>query len=237
MNTLKLAYDGDQHATALKEPHHNSVAIDCPYTAKGDEFSPGNLLGISVAGCMLSTPMLGGSSSEKRISSTASQPSPASLSSMYARLRGSSHPETGLPTNVLLTHSEIDGQYSKELGRVLAGSAPGKLGAAYAPFRYNEGGSQTSKKSRKKTSSKKGSGSIAEDMKLNIASNRLDDRRGLLRSLDRMKSDVDAASNMDAMDEYQMQASVLAHHCFGRAPYPLTQLQYAKEKMKKQTFQ
>jgi uncharacterized OsmC-like protein len=29
------------------------VAIDCPFTAKGDEFSPGNLLGISVAGCML----------------------------------------------------------------------------------------------------------------------------------------------------------------------------------------
>ncbi|MDH3336322.1 MAG: OsmC family protein [Gammaproteobacteria bacterium] len=53
MNTLKLTYDGDQHATALKEPHQNSVAIDCPYTAKGDEFSPGNLLGISVAGCML----------------------------------------------------------------------------------------------------------------------------------------------------------------------------------------
>ena len=53
MNTLKLIYDGDQHATALKAPHQNSVAIDCPYTAKGDEFSPGNLLGISVAGCML----------------------------------------------------------------------------------------------------------------------------------------------------------------------------------------
>jgi putative redox protein len=53
MNSLKLTYDGAQHATALKEPHHNSVAIDCPYTARGDEFSPGNLLGISVAGCML----------------------------------------------------------------------------------------------------------------------------------------------------------------------------------------
>ena len=52
MNTLRLTYDGDQHATALREPHHNSVAIDCPITAKG-EFSPGNLLGISVAGCML----------------------------------------------------------------------------------------------------------------------------------------------------------------------------------------
>jgi len=53
MSTLKLIYDGDQHATALKEPNLNSVAIDCPFTAKGDEFSPGNLLGISVAGCML----------------------------------------------------------------------------------------------------------------------------------------------------------------------------------------
>ncbi|NIL93875.1 MAG: hypothetical protein GTO71_05420 [Woeseiaceae bacterium] len=53
MNTLQLTYDGDQHATALREPHHNAVAIDCPITAKGDEFSPGNLLGISVAGCML----------------------------------------------------------------------------------------------------------------------------------------------------------------------------------------
>lgn len=53
MAKLKLTYDGDQHATALKEPHRNSVAIDCPYTAKGEEFSPGNLLGISVAGCML----------------------------------------------------------------------------------------------------------------------------------------------------------------------------------------
>jgi uncharacterized OsmC-like protein len=53
VNTLKLTYDGDQHATALKEPHHNTVAIDCPFTAKGDEFSPGNLLGTSVAGCML----------------------------------------------------------------------------------------------------------------------------------------------------------------------------------------
>ena len=53
MNTLNLTYDGNQHATALREPHHISVSIDCPFTAKGDEFSPGNLLGISVAGCML----------------------------------------------------------------------------------------------------------------------------------------------------------------------------------------
>ena len=53
MNALQLTYDGDQHATALKEPQHKSVAIDCPFSGKGEELSPGNLLGVSVAGCML----------------------------------------------------------------------------------------------------------------------------------------------------------------------------------------
>lgn len=53
MSKLQLEYDGIQHATALKEPQHRSLAIDCPFTGKGKEFSPGNLLGISVAGCML----------------------------------------------------------------------------------------------------------------------------------------------------------------------------------------
>ena len=53
MNTLTLTYDGDQHATAVKEPHHNTVSIDCPFTSKGEEMSPGNLVGIGVAGCML----------------------------------------------------------------------------------------------------------------------------------------------------------------------------------------
>jgi uncharacterized OsmC-like protein len=53
MDMLQLTYDGDQHATASKEPQHKSVAIDCPFTGKGEELSPGNLLGVSVAGCML----------------------------------------------------------------------------------------------------------------------------------------------------------------------------------------
>ncbi len=53
MYTLKIRYDGDQHATALNEPHHNIVAIDCPFTGKGVEFSPASLFGISLASCML----------------------------------------------------------------------------------------------------------------------------------------------------------------------------------------
>ena len=53
MYTLKIKYDGEQHATALNEPHHNVVSIDCPFTGKGVEFSPASLLGISLASCML----------------------------------------------------------------------------------------------------------------------------------------------------------------------------------------
>ena len=53
MSTLRVTYDGQQHATAVREPHHNVVSIDCHYTGKGEDFSPASLLGISLASCML----------------------------------------------------------------------------------------------------------------------------------------------------------------------------------------
>ena len=52
MSTLRITYDGAQHCTALREPQGNTVAMDCPYTGKGEEFSPGNLVGSALAGCM-----------------------------------------------------------------------------------------------------------------------------------------------------------------------------------------
>lgn len=52
MSKLRITYDGDQHCTACREPHGNTVAMDCPYTGKGVEFSPGNLVGSALAGCM-----------------------------------------------------------------------------------------------------------------------------------------------------------------------------------------
>lgn len=53
MYSLTITYDDPQHVTAHKEPDHNVVAIDCPFTGKGVEFSPASLLGISLASCML----------------------------------------------------------------------------------------------------------------------------------------------------------------------------------------
>jgi len=53
MNTVKLTYDSDHHVTAIMEPQHKIVGVDCPYTGDGAEFSPANLLSISLGSCML----------------------------------------------------------------------------------------------------------------------------------------------------------------------------------------
>jgi uncharacterized OsmC-like protein len=53
MSTVKLTYDSDHHVTATKEPQHKIVSVDCPYTGDGAEFSPANLLSISLGSCML----------------------------------------------------------------------------------------------------------------------------------------------------------------------------------------
>jgi uncharacterized OsmC-like protein len=50
---LQVTYDGFQHCTARLEPQAKIVGTDCPYTSKGEEFSPLNLVGTGLAGCML----------------------------------------------------------------------------------------------------------------------------------------------------------------------------------------
>jgi len=57
MAKISMTYDGFQHATALQEERENArgktVGTDCPYTGKGEEFSPLELTGTGVAGCCL----------------------------------------------------------------------------------------------------------------------------------------------------------------------------------------
>lgn len=53
MPGITTVYDGAQHCTASDEAKGKSIAMDCPYTGKGEELSPGNLLEAALAGCML----------------------------------------------------------------------------------------------------------------------------------------------------------------------------------------
>lgn len=110
------------------------------------------------------------------------------MGALYARLRGTNHPETGIPTNCLLTAQEIDGQYRKELGRVRKGSRSLELGASYAPFEPG------------------GNNSALNNMKLSIPSIRFQNRRALLSSIDTWKRQVESLRAVDGVDRFNQQA-------------------------------
>ncbi len=132
-----------------------------------------------------------------------------SIGSIYARLRGANHPKTGLPTYAFLGANEVDSQYSREKSRAERGSAPGVLGPAYGPFQHNgEGSAEMGSKGKggNKNSNSPRAGSVADDMKLIVSEDRLDDRRTLLNSLDRLRRDTDAARQFDAADKFNQQA-------------------------------
>lgn len=50
---LKITYQGEQRCEVLKTSQNNVIMLDCPYTGKGQELSPADLLGSALAGCML----------------------------------------------------------------------------------------------------------------------------------------------------------------------------------------
>jgi len=53
MSDVYSTYDALQHCTAFKESRRKTVAMDCPYTGRGEEFSPTNLVEAALGGCML----------------------------------------------------------------------------------------------------------------------------------------------------------------------------------------
>lgn len=53
MSQVTTVYDASQHCKTTKVPQNLNVEMDCPYTGKGEKFSPGDLLESALAGCML----------------------------------------------------------------------------------------------------------------------------------------------------------------------------------------
>lgn len=44
------SHDGPQHCTAKRLPDGNTAAVDCPYTGRGEEFSPTNMVEAALGG-------------------------------------------------------------------------------------------------------------------------------------------------------------------------------------------
>lgn len=116
----------------------------------------------------------------------------ASASSVYSRVVGTNHPETGIPTTTLILPEAI--QPDMKIGRNFETGAlptltqPGQLGKSYAAF--NPVGGST----------------LKENMELRLDASRFDDRRLLLSGLDRIRRDVDTSGLLGFTDEYQQQA-------------------------------
>ncbi|MEX0704315.1 MAG: DUF1501 domain-containing protein [Planctomycetales bacterium] len=112
----------------------------------------------------------------------------ANPGSLYARVVGTNHPRHGLPTNVGLFPNAVDPDgpgANQGFGRF---DSTGTLGTAYQPFIPGAGGP------------------VQENMKLRIARERVDDRRSLLRQLDRIRRDADSDGRFDGLDGFEQQA-------------------------------
>ncbi len=109
------------------------------------------------------------------------------MGAVYARLRGTNHPGTGMPSTAIVTAPDV-GRFQNPRKRIIAGSQPGDLGAAYVPFNPD------------------GDGPVRDNLKLNIPADRLDDRRLLLTALDGLKRQAAAGGSLAGVGDLQRQA-------------------------------
>ncbi|MDB5340076.1 MAG: hypothetical protein JWN70_5695, partial [Planctomycetaceae bacterium] len=116
----------------------------------------------------------------------------AAMSSMYARVRGNNHPETGLPTNVLVLPEAVkDGlkvESNFETGALPTLTQTGSLGDTYRAFNPSSGGD------------------LKQDMELRLSAPRMLDRRELLRGLDSLRAVREVTKVADSLSFYQQQA-------------------------------
>jgi uncharacterized protein (DUF1501 family) len=112
----------------------------------------------------------------------------ANLGSIYARVAGANHPDTGMPTNVLLLPRSVD--RTTQAGQMAFGrfSSTGMLGSAYAPFDPSTGSN------------------LQSDMRLALPMDRISDRRYLLNQLDQVQWQFAERATAEGIDRMREQA-------------------------------
>jgi hypothetical protein len=112
----------------------------------------------------------------------------ANLGSLYARLAGANHPTDGMPRNVALFPRAVDPLAMPAVTQFGNFEATGQLGGAYAPFVPG------------------GDGQSQRNLQLNLARDRVDDRRQLLASLDGLRRGLDKGQHWSQLDRLTEQA-------------------------------
>lgn len=116
----------------------------------------------------------------------------AAMSAIYARVAGTTHQRTGMPTNVLVLPEAVKPglklQSNFETSALPTLTTPGELGAAYGAFDPS------------------GGGQLLKNLQLALSAERLEDRKKLLSSFDTLRREVDRAGAIEGADRFQQQA-------------------------------
>jgi hypothetical protein len=112
----------------------------------------------------------------------------ANMGSLFARVAGTNDPATGMPLNVALFPRAVDPMAGPAVEQFGKFDSTGSLGSALAPFVPG------------------GGGALQKDMQLAIEPTRLDDRKALLSSLDRIRRELDHRDALAGADRFQQQA-------------------------------
>ncbi len=102
------------------------------------------------------------------------------IGSAFASVAGGNHPQSGMPTNIVLFPRAVDSTAGPAQGQFGKFGSTGVFGATHAPFQPD------------------GDGTLKQDMKLSLPMDRLDDRRALLTALDRAKLVAESAEGLDS---------------------------------------
>lgn len=116
----------------------------------------------------------------------------AAMSAVYSRLAGSTNPNTGMPTNVLIKPEAIDPKLKLstnfETNALPTLTSPGELGPAYGAFDPS------------------GGGQLLQNLKLSLSANRFDDRKTLLRQLDGFKRKMEKTGELEGASVFEQRA-------------------------------
>jgi uncharacterized protein (DUF1501 family) len=112
----------------------------------------------------------------------------AMMGALYARVAGLTNPVTGMPQNAVVTSQCISDKHKGLYRNTDRVSQNGTLSASYRPFDPSSGGE------------------IIDNMKLQLDSARLDDRRALLSGLDGLRRQADSNGLLESADRFQQQA-------------------------------
>ena len=112
----------------------------------------------------------------------------ANLGSIYARLAGTNHSRTGIPTNIAIDPTAVEPEDNGPDVRFGTFVQTGELEKMYEPF-VPGGGSN-----------------LQKNMRLALPISRFDNRKGLLQSLDGLKNEIDSTGVLEGVGRFREQA-------------------------------